>query len=38
MVNAFIFLTGLHLPTDLDGNNIVDGSDFLIGDNNSFVL
>jgi len=34
--DAFIFLTGLRVQTDLDGNNIVDGSDYLIADNNSF--
>jgi hypothetical protein len=32
--SAYYFVTGLNVPEDLNGNNIVDGVDFLIGDNN----
>ena len=32
--DAGSFVTGYYLPSDLDGNNFVDGIDFLIGDNN----
>lgn len=31
---AFNFKTGLRIPTDLNGDNITDATDFLIGDNN----
>lgn len=32
--DAYIFRTGVRLPTDLNGDGIVDAIDFLIGDNN----
>jgi len=32
--SAYYFVTGLNVPEDLNGDNIVDGVDFLIGDNN----
>ena len=34
--DSYIFRTGLRLPTDLNGDNVVDGADFLIGDNNVY--
>jgi len=32
--HAYQFLSGRFLPSDLNGDNVVDGTDFLIGDNN----
>jgi len=32
--DAYSFLSGRFLPSDLNGDNIVDGADFSIGDNN----
>ena len=32
--HAYQFLSGRFLPSDLNGDNVVDGADFSIGDNN----
>ncbi len=32
--HAYQFLTGRFIPSDLNGDNVVEGTDFLIGDNN----
>jgi hypothetical protein len=36
--SSFIFEVGPRLKEDLDGNGVVDGTDYLIGDNNRFFI